>query len=38
VREARNQQPLWDAMADGTVDVIANDTPRIARGEDRNDI
>ncbi|MEP9352806.1 allantoinase AllB [Xanthobacter sp. KR7-65] len=25
VREAANQQPLWDALADGTIDMIATD-------------
>ena len=25
VREAVNQQPLWDAMMDGTIDIIATD-------------
>jgi len=25
VREARNQQPLWNALADGTIDMIATD-------------
>src|SRR5438132_698188 len=25
VREKRNQEPLWSALADGTVDVIATD-------------
>jgi dihydroorotase len=39
VREARNQQPLWDAMADGTIDVIATDhAPHSPEEKTRNDI
>ncbi len=39
VREARNQQPLWDAMADGTIDVIATDhAPHSQEEKTRNDI
>jgi len=39
VREARNQQPLWDAIADGTIDVIATDhAPHSPEEKTRNDI
>lgn len=39
VREARNHQPIWDALADGTIDVIATDHAPHAREEKtRNDI
>lgn len=39
VREARNQQPLWDALADGTIDVIATDhAPHSPEEKTRNDI
>ena len=39
VREARNQQPLWDALADGTIDVIATDhAPHSQEEKTRNDI
>ena len=39
VREARNQRPLWDAMADGTIDVIATDhAPHSPEEKRRNDI
>src|SRR5204863_1355781 len=39
VREARNQQPLWDAIADGTIDVIATDhAPHSLEEKTRNDI
>src|SRR6266576_930506 len=39
VREARNQQPLWDAIADGTIDMIATDhAPHIPAEKLRNDI
>ena len=39
VREARNQQPLWDALADGTIDVIATDhAPHAPEEKTRNDI
>ncbi len=39
VREARNQQPLWDAMADGTIDVVATDhAPHSPEEKTRNDI
>src|SRR5882757_6382886 len=39
VREARNQQPLWDAMADGTVDIIATDhAPHSPEEKTRNDM
>ena len=35
VREARNQAPLWAALADGTIDMIATDhAPHAPRGED----
>jgi dihydroorotase len=39
VREARNQQPLWDALADGTIDLIATDhAPHSPEEKTRNDI
>ena len=39
VREARNQEPLWAALADGTIDMIATDHAPHAREEKtRNDI
>src|SRR5436853_5334700 len=39
VREARNQQPLWSALADGTVDLIATDhAPHSPEEKTRNDI
>src|SRR5712671_2853613 len=39
VREARNQQRLWDAIADGTIDVIATDhAPHSPEEKTRNDI
>ena len=39
VREARNQDPLWAALADGTIDVIATDhAPHSAEEKTRNDI
>jgi dihydroorotase len=39
VREARNQQALWDAIADGTIDVIATDhAPHSPEEKTRNDI
>ena len=39
VREARNQEPLWDALADGTIDVIATDhAPHSPEEKTRNDI
>jgi dihydroorotase len=39
VREARNQEPLWAALADGTIDLIATDHAPHAREEKtRNDI
>ena len=35
VREARNQEPLWEALADGTIDLIATDhAPHAPRGKD----
>ena len=35
VREARNQEPLWAALADGTIDIIATDhAPHAPRGKD----
>ena len=33
VREARNQAPLWAALADGTIDMIATDHAPHAREE-----
>ena len=39
VRETPNQQPLWDALMDGTVDMVATDHAPHAREEKtRNDI
>jgi dihydroorotase len=39
VREARNQEPLWSALADGTVDLIATDhAPHAPDEKTRNDI
>jgi dihydroorotase len=39
VREARNQAPLWDALADGTIDLIATDhAPHAPDEKSRNDI
>ena len=39
VREARNQDPLWQALADGTIDIIATDhAPHSAEEKTRNDI
>ena len=39
VREARNQEPLWRALADGTVDMIATDhAPHTPEEKTRNDI
>jgi dihydroorotase len=39
VREARNQAPLWAALADGTVDIIATDhAPHAPAEKTRNDI
>ena len=39
VREAPNQQPLWDALMDGTVDMIATDhAPHTREEKTRNDI
>jgi dihydroorotase len=39
VREASNQQPLWDALADGTIDLIATDhAPHAPEEKTRNDI
>jgi dihydroorotase len=39
VREARNQEPLWAALADGTVDLIATDhAPHSVEEKTRNDI
>lgn len=39
VREARNQEPLWDALIDGTIDVIATDhAPHSQEEKTRNDI
>jgi dihydroorotase len=39
VREARNQQPLWDALVDGTIDLIATDhAPHTPEEKTRNDI
>jgi dihydroorotase len=39
VREARNQQPIWNALADGTIDVIATDhAPHSPEEKTRNDI
>jgi dihydroorotase len=39
VREARNQEPLWAALADGTVDIVATDhAPHAPDEKTRNDI
>lgn len=39
VREARNQQPIWDALMDGTIDLIATDhAPHAPPEKTRNDI
>ncbi len=39
VREARNQEPLWAALADGTIDMIATDhAPHTPEEKTRNDI
>jgi dihydroorotase len=39
VREAANRQPLWDALLDGTVDMIATDhAPHTPEEKTRNDI
>jgi dihydroorotase len=39
VREARNQQPLWQALVDGTIDIIATDhAPHAPEEKTRNDI
>ncbi len=39
VREAPNQQPLWDALMDGTIDIIATDhAPHTPEEKTRNDI
>jgi len=39
VREQRNQEPLWAALADGTIDVIATDhAPHSPEEKTRNDI
>jgi dihydroorotase len=39
VREARNQETLWRALADGTVDIIATDhAPHSVDEKTRNDI
>jgi dihydroorotase len=39
VREARNQEPLWAALMDGTIDVIATDhAPHSFEEKTRNDI
>ena len=39
VREARNQEPLWAALADGTIDMIATDhAPHSPEEKTRNDI
>ena len=39
VREARNQEPLWAALADGTIDMIATDhAPHAIEEKTRNDI
>src|SRR6266567_5110580 len=39
VREKRNQEPLWAALADGAVDVIATDhAPHSPEEKTRNDI
>jgi dihydroorotase len=39
VREAPNRQPLWDALMDGTVDMVATDhAPHTPEEKTRNDI
>ncbi len=39
VREARNQEPLWGALADGTIGLIATDhAPHTPEEKTRNDI
>ncbi len=39
VREAPNRQPLWDALMDGTIDIIATDhAPHTPEEKTRNDI
>jgi dihydroorotase len=39
VREARNQEPLWAALVDGTIDLIATDhAPHAPEEKTRNDI
>jgi dihydroorotase len=39
VREERNQRPLWQALVDGTVDIIATDhAPHSPEEKTRNDI
>lgn len=39
VREARNQRPLWQALVDGTLDMIATDhAPHAPEEKTRNDI
>ena len=39
VREARNQEPLWAALVDGTIDMIATDhAPHTPEEKTRNDI
>jgi len=39
VREKRNQEPLWAALGDGTVDLIATDhAPHSAEEKTRNDM
>jgi dihydroorotase len=39
VREARNQRPLWQALVDGTIDMIATDhAPHAPEEKTRNDI
>src|SRR5215468_8154786 len=39
VREKRNQEPLWAALADGTVDLIATDhAPHSPEEKTRNDM
>jgi dihydroorotase len=39
VREARNREPLWSALSDGTIDLIATDhAPHTPEEKTRNDI
>ena len=39
VREVRNQQPIWDALKSGTIDLIATDhAPHAPPEKTRNDI